>query len=394
VILFTAASNISLLKNKKAWVAVMTATILFLPHLFWQYTHQYPSVQYHLFERTATGFDPMNPLEYIVGQMLLVGPLMGWFFIWCSVKYRTKNLYERALQFSMTGIYLFFLFTTFRGEAEGNWTVAAIVPLIILSHQYLWEKDKLQRMLLKTLPVSLLFVLTVRIYLISPVKPIKSLNTNEFEQNRAWAQKIRSASDGLPVVFISSYQKAAKYWFYGGIPSFSLNTPFYRRSNYNFWPIEQSLQGKKVYVVYQYDPDLFKDSIQTSAGLLRGKRIDSFYSFSGVRLVTIGQLRLTTENKITATIKIINPTSGFHGSGWNTDAFHSAIVLQLFSNEKLIASYDLQLLPSTTDTTVVKATTTGIVKLPPGKYVAKFGISTCLPGYYTLNSTSLKITLP
>lgn len=395
VILFTVASNISLLKNRKAWIAFLTATILFLPHLLWQYTHQFPSVQYHLFERSAGGFDLINPIEFVAGQLLLAGPLMGWFFIWCAVKYRPKNLYERALQFSMIGIYLFFLATTFRGEAEGNWTVAAIVPLIILTHQYLSDKGNLQHMLLKTLPVSLLFVLAVRIYLISPVKPIKSLNTNEFEQNSSWAQKIRDASGGLPVVFISSYQKAAKYWYYGDIRSFSLNTPFYRRNNYNFWPIEQSLQGKKVYAVYQYDPDLFKDSILTSAGLLRGKRIDSFYSFSGVRLITIGQLRLTTDNKIAATIKIMDPTSAFTDvKGWNIDALQRAVVLQLFSNEKLMGSYDLQLQPSTIDSTAVQVTTTGEVKLPPGKYVAKFAISTCLPGFYTVNSTTLKITLP
>lgn len=395
VILFTIASNISLLKNKKAWIAFLITTILFLPHLLWQYTHQFPSVQYHLFERAAAGFDPVNPLEFIAGQLLLAGPLMGWFLIWCAVKYRTKTLYERALQFSMIGIYLFFLATTFRGEAEGNWTVAAIVPLIILAHQYLFGRKNLQQLLLKTVPVSLLFVLAVRIYLISPVKPIKSLNTNEFEQNSSWAQKLHEASGGLPVVFISSYQKAAKYWFYGGSPAFSLNTPFYRRNNYNFWPIEQSMQGKKVYAVSKYDPDLFKDSFQTNAGLLRGKLIDSFFSFSGVRLVTVGELKLTTDNKIAVTIKIIDPTSAFIGvKGLNIDAFQRAVVLQLFTPDKMMGSYDLQLQPSIIDNTIVQVTTRGEVKFPPGKYVAKFAISTCLPGYYTVNSTTLKITLP
>jgi 4-amino-4-deoxy-L-arabinose transferase-like glycosyltransferase len=395
VILFTVASNISLLKNKKAWVAFLTATILFLPHLLWQYKNQFPSVQYHLFERTAAGFDPLNPLEFIAGQLLLAGPLMGWFFIWCALKYRTKNLYERALQFSMIGIYLFFLATTLRGEAEGNWTVAAIIPLIILAHQYLCDRKNLQQMLLKTLPLSLLFVLAVRVYLISPVKPIKSLNTNEFEQNSSWAQKIHDASGGLPVVFISSYQKAAKYWYYGGIPAFSLNTPFYRRNNYNFWPIEKSLQGKKVYAVSKYDPAVFRDSFQTSAGLLRGKEIDSFYSFSGVRLVAVGELKLTTDNKIAATIKIIDPASAFIGvKGLNIEAFQHEVVLQLFSKENLMGSYELQLQPSTIDSSIVQVTSSHEVKLPPGKYVAKFAISTCLPGYFTVNSTTLKITLP
>jgi Dolichyl-phosphate-mannose-protein mannosyltransferase len=391
VILFTLVSNPSLLKNKKAWVAVLIATILFLPHLFWQYLHQFPSVQYHLFERNAGGFNPLYPIEYVASQLLLPGPLMGWFFLWCATRYRTKNLFERALQFSMIGIYLFFLATTFKGEAEGNWTVPAIVPLIILSHQYLCDKNKLQRILLYTLPVSLFFIFAVRIYLLSPAKPIKSLNTNEFEQNTSWAQKIKALSDGLPLVFISSYQKAAKYWFYGGIPAFSLNTPYYRRNNYNFWPLERSMQGKKVYVIYGYDPALFRDSIQTTAGVLWGTRIDSFYSFSGVQLNVTGELHYTMEKKITAIIKISNATSG----GWNIhDTSREPIVLQIFNHKSLIGSYHLQTFPSSQDTTIVEASTRDKVILPAGKYIAKLGIATCLPGYYTLNSTILKITIP
>lgn len=108
-------------------------------------------------------------------------------------------------------------------------------------------------------------------------KPIKAINTNEFEQNEAWANEIKTFSGALPVVFINSYQKASKYWFYSGVKAFSLNTPAYRRNNFNFWPIEKSLQGKSVYAVSTSDPGFFTDSITTTAGILHGKRIDSFF---------------------------------------------------------------------------------------------------------------------
>ncbi|MEP6616434.1 MAG: glycosyltransferase family 39 protein [Ginsengibacter sp.] len=389
VIVFTLASNIALVKNKKAWTAVLIALILFVPHLYWQYQHQFPSVQYHLFERSSGRFDPIHPLEFIGSQLLLAGPLVGWLFLWCSIKYRTKNLFEKALQYSMTGIYLFFLVSSFRGEGEGNWTVAALVPLIILNHQYMYGKPKLQRLLLTTLPVTLLLVLAARIYLVSPVKPIKSLNTNEFEQNSAWAQKIKEASGGLPVVFISSYQKAAKYWFYGGIPAFSLNTPFYRRNNYNFWPLEQSIQQKKVYAMYRYDPAVFPDSIQTTAGILRGKIIDKFFSFSGLLLNITSPLQFDANHKISGKIKIMNTPTVF----LQNDSVPQ-IVLQLFKNDGEVGSYDLRVMRNLTNQSILDAVTINEVVLPPGSYEAKLGIETCIPGYYSLNSTTIKISIP
>ena len=389
VIIFTLISNIALLKNKKAWAAILIAVILFLPHLYWQYSHQFPSVQYHLFERNAEGFNLANPLEYIASQVLLAGPLAGWLLLWSAIRYRTKNSWEKGLQYSMIGIYLFFLVSTFRGEAEGNWTVAALVPMIVLSHQYLLNKPRLQKVLLYLLPVGLVFILAVRIYLISPVKPFKNLNTNEFEQNRTWAQKITAASGGLPVVFISSYQKAAKYWFYGGTPAFTLNTPSYRRNNYNFWPVEQLMQGKKVYAVSKYDPRFFSDSIRTSAGILLGKKIDSFYSFSGVRLNLINELHYSLEKKISGRIIIINPIF----SGWNPGDTSHGIVMQLFRRDALVGSYPVRLV-KTLSTTGADIVTTAPVILPAGKYVVKLALPTCLFGYYSVNSTTLKITIP
>jgi 4-amino-4-deoxy-L-arabinose transferase-like glycosyltransferase len=389
VILFTLTSNIALVKNKKAWAAVLVTTLLFLPHLYWQYTHQFPSIQYHLFERSAEGFSLANPVKFIVSQVLLAGPLVGWLLLWGAVKYRTKNKFEKALQYSMIGIYLFFLVSTFRGEAEGNWTVAALVPLIVLSHQYLLNKPRLQKILLYCLPVSLFFILAVRVYLISPSKPIKSLNTNEFEQNSSWAKKITAASGGLPIVFISSYQKAAKYWFYGGSPAFSLNTPFYRRNNYNFWPVEQSMQGRSVYAVSKYDPSVFTDSMETSAGILRGKRIDSFYSFSNVRINVIGELHFSSDKKINGRINIIKPVS----STWNANDTSQGIVLQLFAKDTLAGSYPIHF-SSSLDGGYAEITTRESILLPHGKYQGKLAIPSCLPGYYTVNSTTLNISIP
>ncbi len=46
-------SNLKLLTNKYTYVAALVCLVLFAPHLYWQYQHNFPSIQYHLFERNA-----------------------------------------------------------------------------------------------------------------------------------------------------------------------------------------------------------------------------------------------------------------------------------------------------------------------------------------------------
>ncbi len=297
IIIFTLTSNPALLTKTRAYMAVLIAMALFTPHVVWQYQHGFPSVQYHVFERNEASYNISYTLVYIAGQILLAGPLMGWLFLWSAFRYKPMDFFMRSLQFCMAGIYIFFLITTYKGRVEANWTVPAIVPIIILAHQYLTDKKKWQRILYYSVPLSLLLIISVRIYLISDSKPIKAINTNEFEQNKTWANQIKTFSGELPVVFINSYQKASKYWFYSGIKAFSLNTPIYRRNNYNFWPVEKSLQGKTVYAISTSDPVFFTDSIITTAGILRGKRVDSFFSNSGILLKLNGKLRLDEQKK-------------------------------------------------------------------------------------------------
>lgn len=56
IILFTLLSNFSLLKKRQAWMAAGIAILLFLPHLWWQYQHNWISIRYHLFESNTSAY--------------------------------------------------------------------------------------------------------------------------------------------------------------------------------------------------------------------------------------------------------------------------------------------------------------------------------------------------
>jgi hypothetical protein len=385
VILFTIISNPALLKNSKAYVAVFISFVLFMPHMYWQYQHGFPSVQYQLIERNEASYRLKYPIEYVAGQLLLAGPLVGWILLYGAFRYQSINLFERALKFSLGGIYLFFLISTLKGNVEANWTVPVLIPLVILSHQFFYTRKKWQRILLYTVPFTLALVFFLRVYLISENKFIKIINTNEFEQNKKWTEKIKTMSHGLPVVFVDSYQKASKFWFYGGRPSFSLNTPDYRRNNYNFWPIEKSLRGKSVYVVSNENPMYFTDSINTSAGILRGRRIDSFYSYSDVRLTLRGNVYIDKKKNIIARVGMKNSEIS------EIKTLATKLELYIFQRDELIRSYEI--VPSKIDTVakIITGASSEQAYLPPGKYQVRLGITTPLPGYSSLNSSHFRL---
>jgi hypothetical protein len=381
IIVFTLLSNIKLFKQPKAWLAAGFGAILFLPHLYWQWVHGFPSVQYHLFERNASSYKFSFTTEYILGQLLLAGPLMGWLLLWQAFACRVTGAFERALKFSLAGFYIFFLVSTLKGRVEANWTVPILVPLIILSHQALLDKTKWAVILWKSVPFTLLLVMLARIYMLLDIGPVKGVPKDEFHLNKRWAEAIKSRTDGRPVVFIDTYQKASKYWFYSGIPSFSLNTPDYRRSNYNFWPVERNLQGNPVYVVSALESTYFTDSLPNPFGVWGGHRVDSFYSHSGI-VATSNKILTVKNNRLEpAPVSLGNNEPFFYTK--LPSLMQYPILIAVYHGEELKGYFPLAVTPISGRT----GTITAGINLPAGRYTAKFVIPSVVPNRPTLNST-------
>ena len=284
IILFTLFSNIQLLKRPLTWLVVLIAIILFMPHAYWQWQHGFPSIQFQLFERVSPPYRLSFTTDYLLGQLLVAGPLTGWLLIWAAMKYRTRTATEKAMYWAVVGTFLIFLISSFRSRTEMNWTVMLLVPLMVLGYQHMKDNPSLSKWLYRLLPLSLMIVVSLRIFMILDIKPIKGIPKEEFHGNKAWAQAIREKAKGLPVIFANSYQRASKYWFYTGDPSFSLNTMRYRRSQYNFWPMEQQLINSKLMLVSSPDISKQNDSIITPKGVLSVETIAGYRSFSGISL--------------------------------------------------------------------------------------------------------------
>lgn len=388
IIFFTLISNPKLFLRYPIYIAGVTGLLLFGPHLYWQYTNGFPSIQFHLLERNAPVYKLNFSTDYILGQLLLAGPIIGIPLLWWAFSKKPANAYERGLKFNLAGIYLFFLLSTLKGRVEANWTVPAFVPLIVLSHQYLINKERQRTWLARLAVLTIAIMVFVRMHLIVDLFPSK-FKKEEYQFNREWAETIDSAAGRLPVFFTDSYQRASKYWFYTGQPSFSLNTVDYRRNNYNFWPLEDRFFGKKVYAVYQgRKQDYYHDSIATPKGIYLGRVIENYFSFSRIRIKTMdklvakngvvqARLKILSDDGMLAQIKAPFDTARIHLTVYDKDSvlqnIPTNITLSVIKQEKQIVDARFN------------------IALPAGKYVTRFSISSCIQNWPTINSTVLHL---
>jgi len=283
IVLFTFLSNTRLFTRWQTWLAGFFVLILYTPHLLWQWDHDWVSFRYHLFESNVSGYKFSYTTDYLLGQILLAGPLAGFILFPAAFIYKAKTQTERALKFTLISIYLIFLVSSFRGKVEVNWTMPAMIPLIVLSHQFILDKISWIKPLKVMAFISLLLIIAARIYLVVDIGPDNS--TKGRFRNKAWAKTIAEKTGDSPVVFYNSYQRASLFWFYSGKPSHSHNSYSDRKSNYNFWPTESKLLGKKVFIADIYGIHTFSDSVKTKKGWV-GLTMDSmFAALGGIKII-------------------------------------------------------------------------------------------------------------
>ncbi len=286
VILFVLLSDLSLLKRKSFYLACFAGAILFLPHIVWEWQNSFLTISNQLFERPREVYSPLRIADYIGGQLLLAGIPTGIILLYSLLKQKTENKFERALRFQFLGTFFFFLFASFKGRTETNWTVTNIIPLTILSYRFLDNNLKLTKWLYRFLPVSIIAIAFIRIHYATDLAQQYLKVSCETQHWKEWADSIKTHAGDRPVVFLSSYQKASKYAFYSGNTSFTTTEVGQRRSQFNLWNTEEELQNKEVYVCtyWSFQPQraISSNHIKTKATEFDGFVVDSFLSWNKV----------------------------------------------------------------------------------------------------------------
>ncbi|SEW13816.1 4-amino-4-deoxy-L-arabinose transferase [Chitinophaga sp. YR573] len=288
LVAFTVISNLNLLRVFKFYIAVIVTAILFLPHIYWQYAHGFPSLQYHLVERNAAAYEIGFTAEYILGQLLLFGPIAGWLILYYAFVCPIQSAFERSLKFSAIGVLVFFLLSSYKGRVEANWTVMLFTPVFVLAHQSIFRRRRSITPLKYFAFFTLLLITVARVYMVWDFAPGVTIRP-EIHHNRNWALALQEKAAGRPVVFLNSYQLPSKYMFYSdnGI-SYSVNSRFSRRNQYNYWDTEKQLWGKPVMIVtapWDHFNLPVTGTIQTDKGPWIYFMQDHYYSYSLIQLI-------------------------------------------------------------------------------------------------------------
>ncbi len=389
VVLFTILSNLKLLRRWQIWLVAVFVLILFSPHLFWQWQNDWVSFRYHLFESNVSVYKFSYTTEYLLGQILLCGPLAGFILLPAAFLYRAKNETEKALKFTLAGMLVFFLLSSFRGKVEANWTLPVLIPLIVLSHQFLLTKFSWLNPLRIISIISLLLIMAGRIYLVVDIGPDNSVK-QRFQHNKDWAMAIAKKTGDRPVVFYNSYQRASLYWFYSGKPSHSHNAYWERRNNYNFWPTEDQLLGNQVYIADVNNISSFQDSVQTIKGWV-GLTSDSSYAALGKIIIVLDKINLSSGNldiELSA-----NSSEEYHSFLFLTPALQTELVFGVFKGKETVKEFYTGIKAQQLTGLKNYPLSLNLSGLSPGKYDCRFGLK--VKDYLiTHNSKKFQLVIP
>ncbi|OCX51222.1 hypothetical protein BEL04_21200 [Mucilaginibacter sp. PPCGB 2223] len=264
VIGLTLCANIKLLRRKSFWLIAFLAAILFMPHVLWQFNHDFPSLKYHLVDRSEK-YDWSFTAVYPLGQLAMAGPLIGWFLFYAAAKVRTKgDIFIRTLVVNCVGTFLFFWINTFKGNVQMHWTLVAYVPLIMLVLISFKQSAYPPKWFFRLTLVNTALILFVRFALMVQLPFV--MKVGQFESYygfREWTKQVHSIVGDNYVIIRDGFQDPSKYNYYSNsLKAFSYDTRYYRKTQYDMWPIEDSMQHKKALYMSEYnEPGCTTDSL-------------------------------------------------------------------------------------------------------------------------------------
>ncbi len=249
IIIFVFFSNIALVRNKYAWISVLTSLICYLPHLIWLYEKNFVTIRYHIYERPNRGYEFGDfTLGFFINLIVIFGLTFPWIYR-ALIKFKKEDLFDRALLFITYGFIVFFFLSSFNRRIQTQWLIAICIPLVIIVYRYLLE-DKVTRLWILRMGIAnVVILLYLRIGLAyAPLFPVHY----ESHGNEEWVKDLENKIGEMPVVFENSYRRAPMYEFYSGNDSYSLNNIWYRQNQYSIDTSESRVRHRDILYVSKF----------------------------------------------------------------------------------------------------------------------------------------------
>ena len=221
----------------------------------------------------------------------MAGPLIGWFlFPYSAFKTRIKDAFIRCLMVNCIGTFAFFLISSIKGEVQPQWTLIAFAPLTILALIYFKQTDNRRVWFARLAVANLVFIVLIRVLIITGSPLIRKIGqVKSLYGFKEWAQVIQKNVGDNYLVMNNGFQDASKYDFYNNTTKgFAYDERYYRLTQFDIWPIEDSMQHKKVYYLLKVPvKKVTTDTLKTSGGLWYGGWVNDVRTYQKVKIATL-----------------------------------------------------------------------------------------------------------
>lgn len=241
------------LLRKEFWFAILIFLIAFAPGLYAMYQLDFSTFQYHLSEKNPEPWKWNWTTDFVLGQILSAGPLLGLLIIPLLFVYKPADTFLRSMRITAIGIYIFLFVFTFKINVLGNWAAPALFPMILVSYDAIRHKIHLRKWALRLSIADLVLVMCLRVYIVTDLPLPKTISIH-FRSWENWASEMQAMAGDRPVVFFNSFQFPSRYAFHNKTRDvFALSNYDYHPTQYDYTKIEDALQGREVLVVSRYN---------------------------------------------------------------------------------------------------------------------------------------------
>ena len=310
-VFFTFLSNPKLIVKRSAWLVMILVAIAFIPHLWWQYNHDWPTVRYHLFERSQGSYKIDKTTNYILGQLLILGPFTTIVALIFLIKKKLKvDVYFRAHVFTFFGVLIFFLLNSFQKNIEPHWTLIAGISFVVLVMYLLGQStEKFRKIFLRLAIANLVLIIAARVLLAIPNSPAKKIDRFQVQiYSPSWADSLYKHAAGTPIVFVDNYTYPSLYQYYHPDQlATCYSTVYYRKNNYNLQN-QEAFNNKTVYTVRRIK--IAEDDSEVKSNYVPTflHRVGSFKAITGLKIKWINTAGNGSKNeKRKAILELSNP---------------------------------------------------------------------------------------
>ena len=243
VVLFALAANPRQLLRPALYSSGAVALLLLVPHLVWQYEHDWASFAYHLSGRNSV-FRPGYVVEFLANMLVVFNPFFVPLYVQAWRKVKPQTPVGRALKLLPVAFIVFFVLSSLRGYVQPQWVIVSCFGLVCVLFAYARWHPRTRRYVMRAGGVTVGLIVLVRLVMI--FNPL-GIRFEVFNNPESYAA-IAAEADGRPVVFRYGYAVAAKYAFYTGGEAYCQPNIRYRTHQWQFRDDDSQFIGREVLV--------------------------------------------------------------------------------------------------------------------------------------------------